>query len=44
MMEYEALKKLSKLDIHCHLDGSLSLQFVREQLGKEIPLSDLQAA
>ena len=44
MMEYEALKKLSKLDIHCHLDGSLSLQFVREQLGKEIPLSDLQVA
>lgn len=44
MIEYEVLKKLPKLELHCHLDGSLSLEYVRKQLGKEVLLSDLQVA
>ncbi|MEG0721046.1 MAG: adenosine deaminase [Lachnospiraceae bacterium] len=31
-----------KLDLHCHLDGSLTLQTVRELLGREVSLEELQ--
>ncbi|MGI6006292.1 MAG: adenosine deaminase [Ruminococcus sp.] len=41
-MEYKQLKKYPKLELHCHLDGSLSLEFIRERLGEQIPLSALQ--
>ena len=42
-MEYTALKKYPKVELHCHLDGSLSLDFIKKHLGEEISLSSLQA-
>lgn len=36
--------KFPKIDLHCHLDGSLSLETVRQMTGKkELRLEDLQA-
>lgn len=40
----EKLSKLPKIDLHCHLDGSLTPQTIREISGKEIAVSELQAA
>lgn len=31
-----------KLDLHCHLDGSLSKEFVESRLETDIALSELQ--
>lgn len=42
-MEYELLKKLPKVELHCHLDGSLSLDFLKERLKQDISLSQIQA-
>ena len=36
--------QLPKIDLHCHLDGSLSLGLVRSLLGREVQLEELQAA
>lgn len=41
-MEYEKIKNLPKLDLHCHLDGSLSQGFVQQMLGKEVPIDKLE--
>ena len=41
-MNKERLKKLPKIELHCHLDGSLSLEFIRKKLAEEIPLFELQ--
>lgn len=43
-MTWEQLKELPKIDLHCHLDGSLSLECVQELLGREITMEELQAA
>src|SRR5699024_12740992 len=42
-MNKERLKKLAKIELHCHLDGSLSPEFIRKKLAEEIPLFELQA-
>lgn len=36
--------QLPKIDLHCHLDGSLSLGLVSSLLGREVQLEELQAA
>ena len=35
---------IPKIDLHCHLDGSLSLGLVRNLLGRDVQLEELQAA
>ena len=42
-MDYELLWNLPKLELHCHLDGSLSLEFLKERLRQDISLSQIQA-
>lgn len=37
------LKAMPKVDLHCHLDGSLSLGCIQTLLGKEVELSQLEA-
>ena len=45
MKERKWLADLPKVDLHCHLDGSLNLETVRNLTGKqEISWEDLQAA
>ena len=41
-MEHEKLLKLPKVELHCHLDGSLSQSFISRELGREIDSSQLQ--
>ena len=43
-MEYERLKEYPKIELHCHLDGSLSPEFIRRRLEREIPVSELQVS
>lgn len=43
-MKYEELLQLPKVELHCHLDGSLSQEFLSQELGRNINLSELQAA
>ena len=33
-----------KIDLHCHLDGSLTLESIREILGKDISLEEVQVS
>ncbi|MFV0361722.1 MAG: adenosine deaminase [Suipraeoptans sp.] len=33
---------ISKIDLHCHLDGSLSKEFMEDILGREVALSEIQ--
>lgn len=41
-MEYEKLKEMPKLELHCHLDGSLSQDFVQQMSERPVALSELQ--
>lgn len=41
MLEKEFLSR-PKIDLHCHLDGSMTLQSIREILGREIALEEVQ--
>ncbi|MDO5135888.1 MAG: adenosine deaminase [Eubacteriales bacterium] len=41
-MEYEKLLKLPKVELHCHLDGSLSQSWISRELGMEVDASRLQ--
>lgn len=43
-MEKEMLLKLPKIDLHCHLDGSLQLGTVRTLLGRDVAAEELQVA
>lgn len=38
----ERLLMMPKIDLHCHLDGSLPLSVVREMLGRDVALEELQ--
>lgn len=43
-MTREQILALPKLDLHCHLDGSLALHSVRKLLGRKVELSELQVS
>lgn len=38
----ETILKMPKIDLHCHLDGSMTFQSIRELLGREVELSEVQ--
>ena len=35
-MTQETLKELPKIELHCHLDGSLSRPFIEKRLGRTV--------
>ncbi len=41
-MTYEEILRLPKIELHCHLDGSLSVPFVQKVLGAEVSAQMLQ--
>lgn len=41
-MTTEELRKLPKIELHCHLDGSLSRDFFEKRLGREVKETELQ--
>lgn len=43
-MDSEQLKKLPKLELHCHLDGSLSRQFIEERLHRSVSEHELSVS
>ena len=43
-MDQTAIQALPKIDLHCHLDGSLSLELVRELTGREVRQEELTAS
>lgn len=43
-MNKEQIEQLAKIDLHCHLDGSLTLQCVSDLLGRQVELSELQVS
>ncbi len=43
-MTTEELRKLPKIELHCHLDGSLSREFVERRLGRSVDATELKAA
>ena len=40
-MTIEELKELPKIELHCHLDGSLSKEFIEKKLSREVSRNDL---
>ena len=42
MLDHNFLNR-PKIDLHCHLDGSLTLESIREILGKEVSVEEVQA-
>lgn len=38
------MKQIPKVELHCHLDGSLSLPYIKSRLGETITLSQIQAS
>lgn len=43
-MTTEELKALPKVELHCHLDGSLSRGFIESRLGRTVSLEELQVS
>lgn len=43
-MTLEELKKLPKVELHCHLDGALSSQFILARLGRVVPESEMSVS
>lgn len=41
-MDDNVLKQMPKVELHCHLDGSLSADFIRSRLKKAVTMSQLQ--
>lgn len=41
-MESKKIIKLPKVELHCHLDGSLPMGIIRELLGKDVKKEELQ--
>lgn len=42
-MTIDELRKLPKIELHCHLDGSLSRSFIEERLGRSVEETELRA-
>ena len=40
-MTKEELKQLPKIELHCHLDGSLSREFIEKRLGRQVSQEEL---
>lgn len=43
-MTTEELRKLPKIELHCHLDGSLSREFIRQRLGRDVKEEEFQVS
>lgn len=43
-MTLDELKKIPKVELHCHLDGSLSPQFIQERLGIFVSETELKVS
>ena len=43
-MTSEELKKMPKIELHCHLDGSLSKEFIEKRLGRKVSRNELSVA
>ena len=43
-MNRAQLKALPKVELHCHLDGSLSPEFMSGQLGRKVDKSELSVS
>lgn len=43
-MTQEQLIALSKIELHCHLDGSLSSEFIEKRLGREVHQEELSVS
>ena len=43
-MTIEELKKLPKVELHCHLDGSLSRQFLEKRLGRTVEEEEIHVS
>ena len=43
-MQEEEIRKLPKVELHCHLDGSLSRAFIQERLGRPVTDKELQVS
>ena len=41
-MTREDIIKLPKVELHCHLDGSLSREFVEKRLGRQVGKEELR--
>ena len=43
-MTREDIMKLPKVELHCHLDGSLSREFVEKRLGRQVEKEELSVS
>lgn len=43
-MTLDELKKIPKVELHCHLDGSLSSQFIQARLGRFVPETEIRVS
>ena len=43
-MTQEQLIALPKIELHCHLDGSLSREFIEKRLGREVHQEELRVS
>ena len=43
-MTIKELTALPKVELHCHLDGSLSRGFIEKRLGREVSQSELSVS
>lgn len=43
-MNREEISRLPKIDLHCHLDGSLTLESAKDLLKREVDISELQVS
>ena len=43
-MTQEQLIALPKIELHCHLDGSLSREFIEKRLGREVHQKELSVS
>ena len=43
-MTTKEFKKLPKIELHCHLDGSLSREFIEERLGRSVEETEIRVS